>query len=108
LNELFENASALIRIPVFLVLLLLVRGLPALLLRRDGFAGSQMLAAAFMQATSLSFVVVATEIGVAIGDVRPVNAASLVAAGMISVLIFPMAALTLLRRSTTPEVAPAP
>jgi Kef-type K+ transport system membrane component KefB len=112
LNELFENGSALVRIPVFLVLILLVRGLPALLLRRDGFRGSQLLAAAFMQATSLSFIVVATEIGVAIGDVRPVNAASLVAAGMISVLIFPMVALTLLRRSsptseTTTEPSPA-
>jgi hypothetical protein len=45
---------------------------------------------------------------VTIGEVRPVNAASLVAAGMLSVLIFPMAALTLLRRSTTPEAARTP
>ncbi len=82
-----------------------MRGLPALLLRKDGFSGRQMLAAAFMQATSLSFIVVATEIG----EVRPVNAASLVAAGMLSVLIVPMGALTLLRRSsTTPEPTPVP
>jgi Kef-type K+ transport system membrane component KefB len=108
LDELFDDVSALIRIPVFLLLLLLVRGLPALLLRKDGFRGSQVLAAALMQATSLSFVVVATQIGVEIGEVRPVNAASLVAAGMLSVLVFPMAALTLLRRSSTTEAVPAP
>jgi Kef-type K+ transport system membrane component KefB len=99
LDKLFDDPSALVRIPLFLVLILLVRGLPALLLRKDGFSGRQVLAAAFMQATSLSFIVVATEIGVTIGEIRPVNAASFVAAGMLSVLIFPMGALTLLRRS---------
>lgn len=98
LEQLFDDPSALIRIPVFLVLLLVVRGLPALALRRDGFAGPQIAAAGLMQATSLSFVVVATEVGVSIGELRPVNAASLVAAGMLSVLIFPMSALALLRR----------
>ncbi len=98
LSALFSNASAVLRIPLFLVLLLLVRGLPALLLRHDGFTTPDIAAAGLMQATSLSFVVVATEVGVAVGDLRPVNAASLVAAGMISVLIFPMTALAFLRR----------
>lgn len=67
-------------------------------LRSDGFEPPQIVAAGLLQATSLSFIVVATEIGVAVGEVRPVNAASLVAAGMISVLIFPMCALAVLRR----------
>ena len=34
-----------------------------------------------MQATTLSFIVVATEIGVTIGELHPVNAASLVTRG---------------------------
>ncbi len=51
-----------------------------------------------MQATSLSFIVVATEIGVTIGELRPINAASMVAAGMLSVLIFPALSLAILRR----------
>ncbi|MGZ4756793.1 MAG: cation:proton antiporter, partial [Acidimicrobiia bacterium] len=106
LDALFANASAVLRIPLFLVLLLVVRGVPALLLRRDGFHPPQIAAAGLMQATSLSFVVVATEIGVAVGELRPVNAASLVAAGMLSVLVFPMTALAFLRRPA--PVTPAP
>jgi len=35
---------------------------------------------------------------VTIGEVRPINAASLVAAGMLSVLIFPALSLAILRR----------
>ena len=107
-DELFSNPSALLRIPLFLVLLLAVRGLPALLLRGDGFSKTQVAAAGLMQATSLSFIVVATEIGVVIGELRRVNAASLVAAGMLSVLIFPMSALTLLRRPTAVDTSPHP
>ena len=106
LDALFSNASAVLRIPLYVILLLIVRGVPALLLRRDGFDRPHMIAAGLLQATSLSFIVVATKIGVAVGELRPVNAASLVAAGMLSVLIFPMAALTFLRRST--PVAPGP
>ena len=103
LNALFSDASAVLRIPLFLVLLL-VRGLPALLLRNDGFTRQEVVAAGLLQATSLSFIVVATEIGVTVGELRPVNAASLVAAGMLSVLIFPMTALAFLRRPSA--VAP--
>ncbi len=98
LDELFEDSSALLRIPLFLGLLLAVRGIPALFLRKERFAPPEIAAAGLMQATSLSFIVVATEIGVTIGELHPVNAASLVAAGMLSVLIFPMTALALLRR----------
>jgi Kef-type K+ transport system membrane component KefB len=103
MNELFDDSSALLRIPLFLVLLLAVRGIPALLLRKEGFATPQIAAAGLLQATSLSFIVVATEIGVAIHELRPVNAASLVAAGMLSVLIFPVTALALLNRRARNE-----
>src|SRR5581483_7620720 len=95
-NQLFSDATALIRVPVFLVLLLAVRGLPALLLHKE-VAPRDGAAAALLQATSLSFVVVAAQIGVSLGELRPINAASLVAAGMLSVLIFPAGALVLLR-----------
>ena len=95
-DQLFSDASALIRVPVFLVLLLAVRGLPAWFLR-GRVALREAAVAGLLQATSLSFVVVATQIGVGLGELRPVNAASLVAAGMLSVLIFPGAALGLLK-----------
>jgi hypothetical protein len=66
-----------------------------------------MLAAGLMQATSLSFIVVATAIGVDLGELRPINAASLVAAGMLSVLIFPAVSLVLLRSRDEPARAAA-
>ena len=96
-DALFSDASAALRVPLFLLLLLLARGLPALVFR-DEMSRPQVVAAGLMQATSLSFIVVATEIGVTIGELRPINAASMVAAGMLSVLIFPALSLAILRR----------
>jgi len=109
-DDLFSDSSALLRVPLFLVLLLLVRALPALVFRRD-VSRPQVAAAGLLQATSLSFIVVATEIGVSVEELRPINAASLVAAGMLSVLIFPALSLAILRRESqsddrTPDQAP--
>ena len=105
LTGLLHTPSALIRVPVFLLALLVVRGLPALLrLRANG--PKPTLALGFLQATSLPFIVTATQIGVTLGKISPVTAAALVCAGLLSVLIFPLIALTLLRRGT-PEPAAA-
>ena len=57
-----------------------------------------------LQATSLPFIVTATQIGVALGKITPVTAAALVCAGLLSVLIFPLLALGMLR-SGEPEPA---
>jgi Kef-type K+ transport system membrane component KefB len=102
LTGLLHNPSALVRVPVFLLALLVVRGLPALLgLRASGPRAT--LALGLLQATSLPFIVTATQIGVALGKITPVTAAALVCAGLLSVLIFPLVALGLLR-----GVDPAP
>jgi Kef-type K+ transport system membrane component KefB len=96
LTGLLHNPSALVRVPVFLLALLVVRGLPALLgLRTNGPRAT--LALGFLQATSLPFIVTATQIGVALGKITAVTAAALVCAGLLSVLIFPLLALGLLR-----------
>jgi Kef-type K+ transport system membrane component KefB len=96
LTGLLHNPSALVRVPVFLLALLAVRGLPALLgLRASGPRAT--LALGLLQATSLPFIVTATQIGVALGKITPVTAAALVCAGLLSVLIFPLVALGLLR-----------
>jgi predicted Kef-type K+ transport protein len=58
---------------------------------------AQTVAAGLLQATSISFLVVAGEIGVQLDLIRPATYAALVAAGLLSVLLFPLAALTLLR-----------
>jgi Kef-type K+ transport system membrane component KefB len=104
LTGLLHNPSALVRVPVFLLALLVVRGLPALLgLRASGPRAT--LARGLLQATSLPFIVTATQIGVALGKITPVTAAALVCAGLLSVMIFPLLALGLLRGGK-PEPGP--
>lgn len=61
---------------------------------------------ALYAATALPLVVAITEIGVATGRMRTDNAAALVGAGMPSVLLFPLIALTLRRRTTTSVFVP--
>ena len=105
LTGLLHNPSALVRVPVFLLALLVVRGLPALLgLRASGPRAT--LALGLLQATSLPFIVTATQIGVALGKITPVTAAALVCAGLLSVLIFPLLALATLRRGDPESAGP--
>jgi len=111
LAGLLHSPPALVRVPVFLLALLVVRGLPALIgLRANGTRAT--LALGLLQATSLPFIVTATQIGVTLGKITPVTAAALVCAGLLSVLIFPLIALALLRRGkpepAAGEEAPVP
>jgi Kef-type K+ transport system membrane component KefB len=95
LDALFANATNLARVPIFLAALLVARGLPALVYR-SLITRTKTIAAGLLQATSLSFLVVAGQIGVQLGLIRPATSAALIAAGLLSVLLFPLAALTLL------------
>jgi Kef-type K+ transport system membrane component KefB len=97
-SSLFHSGSALARVPLFLAALLAVRAVPALLYRPFAERGSQLLAGGLLQATSLSIPVVAGQIGVDLGLIRPTNYVALVAAGLLSVVVFPLLALTLLGR----------
>jgi Kef-type K+ transport system membrane component KefB len=99
LGALFTDAGTALRVPVFLAALLLVRGLPALVYRRAGLSRAEVLASGLLQATSLPFIVAVTTIGVMLDAIRPANAAALVAAGLLSVILFPPMALPLLNRS---------
>lgn len=102
LTGLMHSPGALVRVPVFLGALLLVRGGPALLnLRQLGWGAT--VAVGLLQATSLPFLVTATQIGLVLGKITPVTAAAVVCAGLLSVLIFPPAALALLGRSQPAE-----
>jgi Kef-type K+ transport system membrane component KefB len=112
LDALFASGEAIARVPIFLGALLVARGLPALVYRPLA-TGTQTAAAALLQATSLSFLVVAGQIGVQLDFIRPATYAALVAAGLLSVLLFPLTALRLLRgaertRRDLPEHAPRP
>jgi Kef-type K+ transport system membrane component KefB len=107
LDALTSRPTALLRVPLFLVLFLVVRGAPALLLYRRDLDRRELVPLAFFSATALPLVVVITTIGVAEGRMLPVNAAALVLAGMLSVLLYPAAAKTLLARAA-PTGAPLP
>jgi Kef-type K+ transport system membrane component KefB len=96
LNALFASATNVARVPIFLAALLVARGLPALVYR-SLTTRTQMIAAGLLQATSISFLVVAGQIGVKLHLLRPAVYAALVAAGLLSVVLFPLTALTLLR-----------
>jgi hypothetical protein len=61
-----------------------------------------------MQATSLPFIVAATAIGMELGLIDAAASAALVGAGLLSVLVFPLTGLVLLRRIAAPVPAPAP
>jgi Kef-type K+ transport system membrane component KefB len=104
LAALFSSPSTILRVPVFLVALLLVRGVPALLYRP--LVGSRrVVAAGLLQATSLSFIVAASQIGMELGLITKATGAALIAAGLLSVLIFPLLALTVLRRAEVVSTA---
>lgn len=103
--SLFHSTSAIARVPLFLAALLVVRGVPALLYRPLAERGAQLWAGGLLQATSLSIPVVAGQIGVDLGLIRPINYVALVAAGLISVIVFPVLALTLLRGKSVPMPA---
>jgi len=100
LGALFESTSSLARVPLFLAALLVVRGLPALLYR-PLVGSSQVAIAGLLQATSLPFIVAASMIGIELGLLDAATGAALIAAGLLSVLLFPLLALTLLRRTET-------
>ena len=95
-DALFSSATALGLLPVFLGCFLLVRGLPAVLARPD-LEAAAILSLALCSATALSLVVAATRIAVEEGKLSGELAASLVGAGLVSVLVFPAAAVALRR-----------
>ena len=59
--------------------------------------GVRLVGQGLLQAPSLPFIVTATQIGVILGKITPVTAAALVCAGLLSVLIFPLLALSRVR-----------
>lgn len=102
LDVLTASTSNLLMVPVFLAALVIVRGLPALVYRRV-LDGPHTVVAGLLQATSLPFIVAATAIGMELGLLDAAEGAALVGAGLLSVLLFPLAGLVLLRRNAEPR-----
>jgi Kef-type K+ transport system membrane component KefB len=107
LRNLLTHPSALAEVPLFLLALLVVRGVPAVLYVRT--MGRRLAAAGgLLQATSLTFVIVATDIGQETGKLTPATADALVAAGLLSAALFPAGAARLLARSGQGEQPATP
>ena len=102
LDALLESPSAFLRVPLFLLALLVVRGAPAALYAPT-VGRRPAVAAGLLQATSLPFLVTATQIGAELGEISPETSAALVSAGLLSVVVFPLAALTVLGREDSAQ-----
>ncbi len=87
-----------LRLVVFAALLLIVRGLPSLLIYARALPFRERLEMTFITATTMPLLIALAAIGLSDGVMLPSNAAALVGAGVVSVLVFPAVA-TLLRRS---------
>jgi Kef-type K+ transport system membrane component KefB len=107
LNALLDHPSNLVKVPIFLAALLVARGLPAFVYRH-AIGSDRALIAGVLQATSLPFIVAATTIGVEMGLMGTAESSALVAAGLLSVLLFPLTGLTLLRRADSAPAAVVP
>ncbi len=103
--DLNSIADAPQRLIVFFLLLVAVRGLPAMFLYRHDLVVVQRIQMMLLTATALPLLVALAEIGLSTGNMLPENAAALVGAGVLSVILLPGIAVALNRR--VPEDAPA-
>ncbi|RTL70821.1 MAG: sodium:proton exchanger [Pseudonocardiaceae bacterium] len=104
--DLHAIAAAPLRLLVFFGLMLLVRGAPALLIHLGVLSARERVQTMLVSATALPLVVALTEIGLRNGTMLPENAAALVGAGVLTVLIFPTLAVVLNRPAETDATAP--
>lgn len=89
----------------FFLLLLTVRGLPTLLIYRSELHRARRFELVFVVATALPLLVALSAIGLETGHMLPENAAALVGAGVLSVLVYPAIAVAIDRRLPhTPDV----
>ncbi len=102
INTLAEDTGAQLKVPLFLAMMLVIRGLPALLLYRRALDAKDRIALGVFSATQLPLVVAISTIAVAEGHMLRSTAAALVAAAVLSTLVFPILALWV-RRSSRPR-----
>jgi Kef-type K+ transport system membrane component KefB len=105
-DALFASAGALLKLPMFVVLFLVVRGVPALILYPRVLGLRDRVALAFFSSTQLPMVVAITTLAVADGHMRTSTAAALVGAGVVSTMVFPLVGLRL--RSKREPARPKP
>jgi len=95
LDSLISSTEGLLKLPLFVALFLVVRGVPALLLYRGVLQLRDRFALAFYSATQLPLVVAITTVAVEAGDMKNSTSAALVGAAILSTLFFPLIAMRL-------------
>ncbi|MCO1656454.1 cation:proton antiporter [Pseudonocardia humida] len=101
--DLRSIASEPLRLVLFTVLLVVVRGLPALLVYRRVLPLRDRVQVALVTATALPLLVALAQIGLRNGTMLAENAAALVGAGVLTVLVLPTMAVALHRSRPEPE-----
>jgi len=94
-----------LRLLVFFLLLLLVRGLPSMLVYRRALPVRQRVEMTFITATTMPLLIALAVIGLSTHVMIPANAAALVGAGVLSVLFYPLIAIAVARRGRTADAA---
>ena len=95
LQALLDEPALFLLLPLGLVALLIVRGLPSMLAAPEGSTRREKLSIALLGATGLPIIVAVTAIGVDEGILTTTQQAVLVATGMLSVLLFPLLGMAL-------------
>jgi Kef-type K+ transport system membrane component KefB len=101
--DLHSIAAAPLRLLLFFALLILVRGLPALLVYRRVLSLRERLQVMLVTATALPLLVALSEIGLRNGTMLPENAAALVGAGVLTVVALPTIAIAMRSRERVGE-----
>jgi Kef-type K+ transport system membrane component KefB len=101
LGALLHKPKVLLLVPMFALIFLFTRGLPTWAFFRGVVARGELAGLALMSATGLPLIVVITTLGVDEHRMKPQNAAALVAAGMLSVLVYPIVGLRRMRRAAS-------
>jgi Kef-type K+ transport system membrane component KefB len=107
LDALLDSSGALLKLPLFFALFLVVRGTPALLLYRGVLHARERTALAVFSATELPLVVAIATLATEAGHMHASTAAALIGAAILSTLIFPFVGLAL-RREPGADRAPDP
>jgi Kef-type K+ transport system membrane component KefB len=105
LDALTSSVGALLKVPMFVALFLVVRGVPALLLYRTELDLRDRFALAIYSATELPLVVAITTLAIQTGHMKTSTAAALVGAAILSTLIFPLLGARI-RRGGEPAAGP--
>jgi Kef-type K+ transport system membrane component KefB len=106
--DLDSIAEAPLRVVLFFALMLGVRGLPALVVYRAVLDWRERTQTALVTATALPVLVALTEIGLRNRTMLPENAAALVGAGVLTVLLLPALAVALGRSEGGADPASVP